>query len=214
MRTHHGPHPWVTISYAQSVDGCLAARRGQPTAISGPESSALVHRLRALHACILVGIGTVLSDNPRLTTRLAAGPSPRPVILDSNLQTPLNAALFEHPLPPLIACRMEPEFIPAELLRTAGAEILPLPVGPDGRLSLPSLLDALAAQGIRSLMVEGGAAVLTAFLTAGLADALVVTVAPRLLGGQQAILAPPARQLSQPQLTPCGADLIYWGAFA
>jgi riboflavin biosynthesis pyrimidine reductase len=71
---------------------------------------------------------------------------------------------------------------------------------------------ALAERGVTSLMVEGGASVLTSFLSTGLADALVITVAPRLLGGQQTILAPPARQLRQPQITPCGEDFIFWGA--
>jgi riboflavin-specific deaminase-like protein len=171
-----------------------------------------VHRLRSRHDGILVGIGTVLSDNPRLTTRLAEGTSPRPVILDSTLHTPPGAAIFQHPLPPLIACSDQADPTSVELLRAAGAQIVHLPTGEDGRLSLPALLETLRERGITSLMVEGGASVLTSFLAEGLADALVVTIAPCLMGGQQAILARPAHQLAQPHLTQVGKDFVIWGA--
>lgn len=206
--------PWVTLCYAQSLDGCLTAQRGTPTALSGPESTALVHRLRTMHSAILVGIGTILSDNPRLTARLAEGPSPQPVILDSTLHTPPGSAVFQHPHPPIIACRAGANSVDADLLRSAGAQIIPLPSDSNGHISLPALLVALSERGISSLMVEGGAAVLTSFLAEGLADALVVTIAPRLLGGQQTILARPARQLSQPQVAHYGEDLVVWGRLA
>src|SRR5512133_2370683 len=86
--------PLVTLSYAQSLDGSLAAQRGTPLALSGPQSMELTHRLRAAQDAILVGIGTVLSDNPRLTVRLVEGSQPQPVILDSHLRFPLNANLL------------------------------------------------------------------------------------------------------------------------
>jgi len=75
--------PLVTLSYAQSLDGCIAARPGQPLAVSGPLSLTLTHQLRAAHDAILVGIGTVLADNPRLTVRLVEGQHPQPVVVDS-----------------------------------------------------------------------------------------------------------------------------------
>ncbi len=92
-RTQTG-RPLVSLCYAQSLDGSLAARGGKTLRLSGPESMALTHRLRAAHDAILVGIGTILADNPSLTVRYAAGKNPQPVILDSSLRFPLNANLL------------------------------------------------------------------------------------------------------------------------
>ncbi|HRE30133.1 MAG TPA: dihydrofolate reductase family protein, partial [Anaerolineales bacterium] len=77
------------VSYAQSLDGCLAAAVGAPLALSGPEALRFTHQLRATHAAILVGIGTVLADDPQLTVRLVDGVHPQPVVLDSQLRLPL-----------------------------------------------------------------------------------------------------------------------------
>ena len=83
--------PFVTLSYAQSLDGCIAAKRGQPLALSGPQSLTLTHQLRSAHDAIMVGIGTLLADNPRLTVRLVEGRDPQPVVLDSRLRFPSEA---------------------------------------------------------------------------------------------------------------------------
>jgi 3,4-dihydroxy 2-butanone 4-phosphate synthase/GTP cyclohydrolase II len=90
-----GRLPRVTLTYAQSLDGCIAARRGEPYLLSGPESKRMTHQLRAAHSAILVGIGTVLADNPRLTARVAGGENPQPVVLDSRLRLPLDARLLQ-----------------------------------------------------------------------------------------------------------------------
>ncbi|MEZ4718129.1 MAG: GTP cyclohydrolase II [Caldilineaceae bacterium] len=91
LAQHTDPHrPFVTLSYAQSLDGSIAANRA-PTRLSGPAAMAMTHALRAAHDAILVGIGTVLADNPRLTVRLVDGASPRPVVLDSKLRMPPDA---------------------------------------------------------------------------------------------------------------------------
>ncbi|MCK4899238.1 MAG: RibD family protein, partial [Anaerolineales bacterium] len=86
--------PLVTLSYAQSLDGSIAVRRGSPLSLSSPEAMTLTHRLRAAHETILVGIGTVLADNPRLTVRLVEGRNPQPIILDSHLRLFLDANLL------------------------------------------------------------------------------------------------------------------------
>src|SRR5512143_1701471 len=92
--------PLVSLCYAQSLDGCIAAERGRPTQLSGPETKQITHRLRALHDGILVGIGTVLADDPHLTVRHARGENPQPVVLDSRLRTPVEARLIAgHPRP-------------------------------------------------------------------------------------------------------------------
>ena len=94
--------PLVSLSYAQSLDGSLAARRGSPLLLSGKASMQLTHRLRASHDAILVGIGTILADDPQLTVRLVQGPQPQPVILDSHLRLPPNARVFQGPKLPWI----------------------------------------------------------------------------------------------------------------
>ena len=91
--------PVVTLSYAQSLDGSIAARRGFPLQISGTESAQLTHQLRAVHDAILVGIGTVLADDPHLTVRHAQGKDPQPVVLDSQLRFPLGAKLLRERSP-------------------------------------------------------------------------------------------------------------------
>ncbi|HEX9595492.1 MAG TPA: RibD family protein, partial [Anaerolineales bacterium] len=83
--------PTVTLSYAQSLDGSIALHRGEPLTLSGPESMAMTHRLRAAHDAILVGIGTVISDDPQLNVRLVEGRNPQVVVLDSRLRLPLTA---------------------------------------------------------------------------------------------------------------------------
>lgn len=211
--------PAVTVTFAQSLDGCLAAEPGRPLALSSPEALAYTHRLRASHAALLVGLGTVLADNPRLTVRHAAGPNPQPVILDSHLRCPPQAALLRHPTHRLwIAARADALLAPgaegerrarrAAALTEAGAVIIPLPADAQGRVSLPALLDELSRRGLASLMVEGGAQVITAFLTQGLAERLIVTIAPRLLGGVHALAAPLDLALREPQYRVLGQDLI------
>ncbi len=206
--------PSVTLAYAQSLDGSIAARRGQPLALSGDESLQLTHRLRSLHDGILVGIGTVLADNPRLTVRLAEGISPQPVILDSRLRTPLQAALFAHPKPPWIAAQAGVAGARLSALRQAGARVLAFDPGLDGRIPLPTLLDRLAALGVRRLMVEGGAQVITSFLAQGLADWLVLTIAPMIVGGVQAVERHAGRRLEKAFSQSLGADLVVWGRLA
>ena len=202
------PRPLVTLTYAQSLDGSIAAVPGQPLALSGPESTTFTHQLRAAHDAILVGIGTVLADNPRLTVRLASGPDPQPVVLDSHLRFPLDANLLCHPRPPWIAttARAAPERQAA--LEAAGARVIRFPADDCGRVHLSALLDALADAGIKTLMVEGGSAVVTSFLSARLVDRVALTLAPRLVGGLRAVAAPCDLRLQNVTCRPLGIDLI------
>ena len=87
--------PFITVSYAQSLDGSIATASRQQMQLSGPESMRLTHQLRACCQSILVGIGTVLADDPSLTVRLVEGKSPQPIILDTRLRTPLDANLVQ-----------------------------------------------------------------------------------------------------------------------
>ena len=186
-RRHTG-RPFVTLSYAQSVDGSIAARPGQPLALSGTLSMTLTHQLRAAHDAILVGIGTVLADNPRLTVRLVEGKNPQPIVADSRLRFPLSANLLcEHPLSPWIAAGEPADASRQHVLEAAGAHVLRLPMNARGHVNLTALLERLGALGINSVMVEGGARIITSFLAERLVDHIVLTVAPRLVGGIRAV---------------------------
>lgn len=215
--------PRVTLAYAQSLDGCLTIRGGQPTALSGAESRVMTHRLRAAHAAILVGIGTVLADNPKLNVRLALGDDPRPVVLDTYLRIPDGCDLLarERNLPILaVGAQADPRRC-AEL-EARGVTVLSVPAV-DGRVSLPDVLARLAALGVHSLMVEGGARVITAFLAERLVDRAVVTIAPVFLGGLHASAAPLAAaapcadgahcvpSIAEPHYLPLGDDLVIYG---
>jgi len=179
--------PFVTLCWAQTLDGSTTLRRGAPTHLSGPESSSLTHALRAAHRAILVGIGTVLADDPILTVRHAPGPSPRPVILDTGLRLPPAARLVREHREPWVYTAQ-----PVDALRRAALEALAVslrvvPRGDAGHLDLGAVLDDLGAAGITSLMVEGGAVVITEFLRERLADRVAITMAPLFAGGYPAV---------------------------
>ena len=180
--------PFVTLSYAQSLDGCLSARPGEPLALSGSESLVLTHRLRAAHDAILIGIGTVLSDDPQLTVRKVDGPSPQPVVLDSHLRIRGDCRLVRAGAGRLRVAAVEPcDSGRKRQLESAGIMVLPTPSTPDGMVELSSVLRHLGERGVESVMVEGGLRVIRSFLNAQLVDYLVVTVVPRFIGGDIAV---------------------------
>jgi GTP cyclohydrolase II len=208
--------PVVTLSYAQSLDGCLAFRRGQPFGLSGPESMKLTHILRAAHDAILVGIGTVQADNPRLTVRLVGGHDPRPVILDTHLRMPLDCRLFQRSENlPWVACGLNPDEEKLQALEARNARIIRCQVNERKRVDLADLLRRLGESGIRSVMVEGGAGVITSFLAAGLVDLAMVTIAPIWLGGLH-VLEEKAEivwrnVIIDPEIIQLGKDTVIWG---
>jgi 3,4-dihydroxy 2-butanone 4-phosphate synthase/GTP cyclohydrolase II len=181
--------PFVTLSYAQSLDGSIALEPGQPCALSGEEALRLTHALRAVHDGLLVGIGTVLADDPQLTVRLVNGRSPQPVVVDSKLRTPAKARLFNGSDERVtwIATTDGADQNRGRRLEARGARVLRLPAWENGWVDLPALLRNLAAQGVAHLMVEGGAKIITSFLRSKLVDYAVITVAPCLIGGMSAL---------------------------
>jgi len=180
--------PFVTLTYAQTLDGSISAQLSERTMISGQESMVMTHQLRSAHDAILVGIDTVLADNPSLTLRGVAGQPPQPIILDSRLRFPLTCRVMEHPVHrPWIAVTDAADPVRAAQLAAQGVRVLRLPANPAGWVDLRALLECLAANGVRSLMVEGGAKVITSFVAARLFNQMVVTVAPRLIGGLRAV---------------------------
>jgi len=200
--------PFVTLTYAQSLDGSLALP-GQRVILSGPEAQKMTHELRASHDAILVGVGTVVVDNPALTVRLVPGTNPQPIVLDSHLRIPTTASLLKHPNKRLWLAATQPPVDRAIALEAAGAKILRVPSDTAGRVSLPALLDKLGQEGIQRLMVEGGATVINAFLALRLVNRLIITIAPKLLGGVKAIRAlPQIIELSEARHRQLGNDLI------
>ena len=178
--------PLVTLSYAQSLDGSIADRPGRPLALSGSQAMAMTHRLRSSHEAILVGIGTVLADNPRLNVRLVSGSSPQPVIVDSRLRFPPYANLLRNGRSPWIVTNEGADRERQEALEATGARVIRLPAS-NGLVDLTALLERLAAMGLNSLMVEGGAQIITSFLAYRLVDQVILTIAPLLVGGLRVV---------------------------
>ncbi len=176
--------PFVTLKYAQSLDGRIATASGSSQWISSPPSQKLAHRLRAINDGILVGINTVLLDNPELTTRLVKGKNPLRIVLDSKLKIPLGANVLkeQNVAPTLIATTAQADRTKLAELKTAGVEVLVVREDKNGGISLPDLLGILGERNIASLLVEGGATTITSFLQAGLADKVIVIMAPKIIG--------------------------------
>jgi len=213
---------FVTLSYAQSLDGSVAVRPTEQLAISGPESLRLTHRLRAAHDAIMVGIGTILADDPALTVRHAEGSQPQPIVLDSYLTIPDNARILNHPRPPIIVTSEDAPVRRAEMLAEQDFIVLPLSANADEGIDLAEMLSILPQMGIHSVMVEGGVRVLTSFLRHKLADWALVTIAPYFVGGVHAIAEPVASvpspadisafpKLETWQSDTFGQDLVVWG---
>jgi riboflavin-specific deaminase-like protein len=212
--------PLVTISYAQSLDGSITAERGKPLALSGSASQEMTHHLRAVHDAILVGIGTILADDPLLSVRLVEGQNPQPVVLDSLLRFPLEAKLLQRKEKlPWIAATDHAEADRQAALEKEGARIFRFPPEANGHVPLSLLLKRLADEGINSLMVEGGAGVIEAFFSARLVDQAVITIAPIFVGGLQAFKFEGKdfkHRSSFPHIMPIhvdtlGEDIIVWG---
>lgn len=176
--------PRVTVHYAQSLDGRIATCTGDSQWIGGPASLRLAHQLRADHAAVLVGVGTVLADNPRLTVRLVEGSSPRRIVVDSRLRLPLATNLLVDGAAP--TCVATTAAAPAErvqAVRELGADVLVVEPDDHGQVDLRRLLMCLAAErGLESVLIEGGGGVITSALRQGLVDRLVVCIAARLIG--------------------------------
>jgi 5-amino-6-(5-phosphoribosylamino)uracil reductase len=186
-----GRFPRITVSYAQSLDGRIATATGDSRWISGPSTLRLAHRLRRDHEALLVGIGTVLRDDPQLTCRLPGrrSRSPARVVLDSTLRLPPDSRLARGAgeLPTLVFTVGAPA-ARRSALEALGVRVVESPPDPEGRIDLRGVLEHLAGLGYASLFVEGGARVITSFLRQHLVHRLLVVVAPLLIGeGVQAV---------------------------
>jgi diaminohydroxyphosphoribosylaminopyrimidine deaminase/5-amino-6-(5-phosphoribosylamino)uracil reductase len=193
--------PFVTAKFAMSLDGKIATRTGDSKWISGEESRRYVHYLRYINDAIMVGVNTVLTDDPQLTVRCCSrgGTShkqPVRVIVDSTGRTPSNAQVFNAPGKAILATGRSTDRSPGVGLSTdrspgagrpAGAQVesLMLPVK-RGMVDLPPLLRALGERDITGVLVEGGGTLLGSLFDQKLVDKVIVFVAPMIIGGKQA----------------------------
>ena len=180
--------PFVTMKFACSLDGKIATSTGESQWISCEESRKFSHHLRDINDAILVGVGTVLADNPTLTTRLVAGKNSVRIVVDSNARTPLNSnVVTDKSARTIIAVtsKAPPEKISA--LKNSGVEILT--AGNGQRVDLKILMSTLAEREITSVLVEGGGKIHFAMLSAGLVDKVFAFVAPKIIGGENSLTA-------------------------
>lgn len=183
--------PVVVAQLGQTLDGRIATISGASRYISGREALKHLHRLRAAVDAVVVGVGTVVADDPQLTVRHVDGPSPRRVVIDPRGRMPASARMLRDDAGPVLAI-CGPGARPP-----AGVERLTLAPGPNGSFAPQAVVAALAEIGLRRILVEGGAETLARFLDAGRIDLLHVLVAPMILGsGKPGIQLRPVERLS------------------
>lgn len=178
--------PFVTLKMATSLDGKTATRTGDSKWISSQTSRSDVQLLRAYNDAVMVGIGTVLADNPKLNVREVEGASqPLRVIVDGAARTPLDSNIADISIAPtLIAVSNVAPDSAVSALQDKGVEVVRLDYA--GRVHLEALMDYLGSIGIASLILEGGATLAGAAFDAGLIDKYIVYTAPKIIGGLEA----------------------------
>jgi diaminohydroxyphosphoribosylaminopyrimidine deaminase/5-amino-6-(5-phosphoribosylamino)uracil reductase len=176
--------PFVTVKYAQTLDGRIATATGQSQWISSPASLKFAHQLRAEHDAILVGIGTVLKDNPSLTVRMVRGRNPLKIVVDGGLalKTRFNVMQDLSRTPILIATTRSASDPAFRMLENAGAELVRIRCDKNNHVNLKQLLHLLAARNISSVLIEGGSQIITSALKDNLVNRLVTVIAPKILG--------------------------------
>lgn len=177
--------PLVTVTYAQSLDGSVAGVQGEPLAISCDESLVYTHDLRARHDAILVGINTILADDPRLTTRLVDGDHPRPVILDSRLRIPIDARVLKpgREVHPIVFTTVQADAGKQKALEAKGVNVVVLPADENGWICLRRVLSHLGELGLHSVMVEGGGTVIKSFIQSQCVHHFIVTLSLTMVAG-------------------------------
>lgn len=213
---------YLTLKLAISLDGRIATRTGASKWITGPESRLRVQTLRAAHDAVMVGVNTVLADNPRLTVRDVPGRSPVRVIVDSKLRIPTTSQVVQTAtqVPTCVVTTVSAPKSIEETLQAQGVRVIRVPPTAEGRCDTSVVLRELAAREVVSVMCEGGSELGGSLLASGVADELHVFVAPILLGprGRPGAVdwAGPENPSDAPRIDPprwelCGGDAYVWG---
>ncbi|KAL5328656.1 hypothetical protein ACEPPN_002158 [Leptodophora sp. 'Broadleaf-Isolate-01'] len=238
-------YPFTTVTFATSLDSQLALSPGTQTVLSGPQSKAMTHYLRSRHDAILIGVGTAIADNPGLNCRIEGvggygsdglDGQPRPIIIDPHARWEFTedhkifnlARQGKGRAPYIITTLANPPAERAAILKSAGGKFVTLAPaeGSSTKLEWRDILQALKAEGLRSVMIEGGAAVINALLVPeyfSVIDSVIVTIAPTWLGQGGVVVSPPRRtedgraitaaRLRHVQWHPFGEDVVLCGDF-
>ena len=209
--------PYVVLKYAQTLDGRIATATGDARWISCEEERRVSHALRAACDAVLVGVGTVVQDDPQLTVRMVPGASPIRVVLDSALRVPDGARILEDGA---VTTGLTTDRSPVERRRALAARhvgVRLLPAGPCG-VDVGAALAALRADGVETLLVEGGSRVITSLLGAGVVDRVIVGVAPTIIGTGTDAVGPlgitsvaDGLRLADPSVRIVGTDVLVAG---
>ncbi len=190
LHFHRTGNPWVTLKYAMTLDGKIAASSGDSKWITGVEARAHVHDVRAQSAAIICGIGTVLADDPMLTARRDNPYPHQPArfVLDPSLRIPINSKLVQsaHDYPLTVVCAMATSECSRAELENLGVEVLPMELHRSGHFDLEILLEHMANKGLISLFVEGGSRTYSAFINSKRVNRVMAFIAPKIVGGSGA----------------------------
>jgi len=212
--------PFVTLKFAQTLDGRIATADGHSRWISSPASLKFAHTLRAIHDGILVGSGTIFKDDPELTVRLVKGRHTLRIIVDTRLRLPLDARVLQNQdrARTIIATTEAANRKKLSALDKIGIETIMVKRDQNQQVDLKELLIELGRRNISSVLVEGGATVITSIIRGNIADRLVVVIAPKIAGkGIEAVgnldirVMDDAMKISVRKVTRKGGDLILDG---
>jgi 2,5-diamino-6-(ribosylamino)-4(3H)-pyrimidinone 5'-phosphate reductase len=228
--------PWATLTFATSLDSQLALSPGVRTQLSGPQSKAMTHYLRSRHDAIMVGVGTAIADDPGLNCRLAGiggyggeglNGQPRPIIIDPSCRWDFSednkifqmARQGKGKCPFIITGTSNPPLNKKEILEKNGGKYITVDIGlkhGENRLDWKDLLSTLKKEGLSSVMIEGGGAVINSLLESDshdLVDSVIITIAPTWLG-QGGVLVSPKRRTENGQLVPASRlKNVFWKQF-
>lgn len=231
------PRPFVTLTFATSLDSALSLAPGVRTALSGPQSKAMTHYLRSRHDAICVGVGTAVADDPGLNCRIAAtGHQPRPIVIDPHDRWPLShesrvlatARRRQGLAPYVVTAVRQPDATKQQLLESHGGRYIILDTAPgSGRFRWQDILSSVGSLGLHSIMIEGGGDIINSLLepaNSPLVDAVIVTIAPTWLGRGGVVVSPnrvqgadnqptPAARLTDTKWHQLGEDVILCGRF-
>ncbi|KUJ06712.1 putative riboflavin biosynthesis protein Rib7 [Mollisia scopiformis] len=247
-RGNPSPFPFTTVTFATSLDSQLALSPGAPTALSGPQSKAMTHYLRSRHDAILIGVGTAVADNPSLNCRIEGvggyggeglDGQPRPIIVDPMARWHFteNNKIFQlcregkGRAPYIITGVTNPPVNKEAILNAAGGKFITVNVNTTDtgshRLDWKNVLEALGKEGLKSVMIEGGGAVINSLLVPeyfSVISSVIVTIAPTWLGEGGVVVSPPRRhddqgraipaaRLENARWYPFGEDVVLCGLF-